>query len=79
MTSSLEARTDHFNDPILLFGSHFVVAGEAQTAVEDVPADGLGAAGDIGVGLGAQAAAATDEGVQAVHRLLGHGLHICAS
>ena len=75
LATSFKARPDRFNDPILLLGSHFVVAGEAEAAVEDVPADGLGAAGDIGVGLGAQAAAATDEGVQAVHRLLGHGLH----
>ena len=75
----LKARTDHFDDPILLFGSHFIVAGKAEAAVEDVPADGLCATGDVGIGLGAQAAAATDEGVQAVHRLLGHGLSTAVS
>ena len=77
--TSLKARLDDFNDPILLVSSHFVVAGEAEAAVEDVPADGLGAAGDVGVGLGTQATAVTDEGVKPVHGLLGHGLHICAS
>ena len=79
LATSFKARPDRFNDPILLLGSHFVVAGEAEAAVEDVPADGLCSAGDIGVGLGAQAAAATDEGVQAVHRLLGHGFSTAVS
>ena len=76
---SFKTRPDHFNDPILLLGSHFIVAGEAEAAVEDVPADGLRAAGNVSVGLCTQAAAATDEGVQAVHWLLGHRFHICAS
>ena len=42
--------------------------------LEDIPADCGFTAGDIGVGLGAQASAAADESVEAVHGLLGHGL-----
>ena len=74
MQDLLEAPVDDFDDSVLLGGGHFVVAGEAEAAVEDVGTDIRAIAGDVGIGAGTAAAVAGDEGVASVDGLQVHGL-----
>lgn len=65
---------DDVDNPILLGGGHFVVAGEAEAAAENVGADVSAVTGDIGIGLAAAAALGCDEGMGAVNGLYVHRL-----
>ncbi len=57
----------------MLFGSHLVVAGEAEPAGKDVGADVGDSARDVGVGAGASVTLRSHEGVAHVHGLHVHG------
>lgn len=71
----LKAPTNNLDHNILLLCRHLIVAREAQAAVEDVYADILDAAGDVGVASGTAVALGGHEGVHPVHRLHMHGFH----
>lgn len=62
---------DDFNDLVLIRRGHFVVAGEAEAAMEDVCADVLRGAGDVGICLGTPVAGCRYKRVIAVD-----GLHV---
>ena len=71
----LKAPTSNLNHPILLFRGHFIIARKAQAAVEDVYADVLDAADDVGVAPRTAVALGGHEGVHPVDRLHMHGFH----
>ena len=71
---SVEASADDADDFRLLIGGHLVVGGEAEAAVEDVHADVLRAARDVGVRAGAAVAVARHKGIHAEERLHVHRL-----
>ena len=70
----IETVSDDADDFRLLIGGHLVVGGEAEAAGEDVGADVLRAARDVGVRAGAAVAVARHEGVHAEERLHVHRL-----
>ena len=75
--SSRKASSDDFDD--LLFGRNLIVAGEAQSAGEDVRAHIGALAVETVVGVGSSVAVARDEWVHPVHRLHMHGFSTAVS
>ena len=72
---SLKAPTNNLNHDFLLLRSHFIVARQAETAPEDVRADVLAAADDVGVASGTTIALGGHKRVHPIHRLHMHGFH----
>ena len=71
---SKKAAVDDLNYHALLVRGHFIVARQAQAAVEDVGADIGRGAGDVGVRTGAAASHGGNESMVTVDWLEMHGL-----